>query len=300
MATRWLGLLALAMLLATPAGAVLIDGVDGTINTSAPADDPGWANVGIAGGATGVYLGNGHVLTANHVSTGGSVKFGSVSYTEVPGTAVRISNGDGTFADLKVFLITPAPPLPTLAIRANPSLPTGDVIMIGHGRERGAATSSNDPMAWQVPTPPNVVPDPPIEGYLWPGSKKLRWGKNRIVGMWPAWYHTSAFYSVFDAPGMPDATTHEAQAANGDSGGAVFAKDGANWELAGIMLAVANYSTQFPNVSSLHGNQTGAANLSFYRDEIIEVTDLPEPAQSLMLGAGLSFLATLGRRRMRP
>ena len=49
---------------------MIIASGDGTGNTTAPADDPGFANVGNRGGLTGVYLGRRWVLTANHVGEG--------------------------------------------------------------------------------------------------------------------------------------------------------------------------------------------------------------------------------------
>ncbi|MCZ6463130.1 MAG: hypothetical protein O7A09_02245, partial [Proteobacteria bacterium] len=53
---------------APPASAVLIDSGDGTGNTSAPPDDPGWDHVGRTDtNLTAVYAGNGWVITAAHV-----------------------------------------------------------------------------------------------------------------------------------------------------------------------------------------------------------------------------------------
>ena len=49
---------------------MIIASGDGTGNTTAPADDPGFAHVGNRGGLTGVYLGRRWVLTANHVGEG--------------------------------------------------------------------------------------------------------------------------------------------------------------------------------------------------------------------------------------
>jgi hypothetical protein len=56
------------VLCVTPASrAVLISSDDGTGNTTAPASDPGWSNVGDRGGLSAVYVGNGWVLSAGHV-----------------------------------------------------------------------------------------------------------------------------------------------------------------------------------------------------------------------------------------
>jgi hypothetical protein len=111
--------------------------------------------------------------------------------------------------------------------------------------------------------------------------------------------NTLSFFTLFDEPGFPGYTADEAQGAPGDSGGALFAKQGSTWELAGILFVIGIYEGQAAN-SALYGNSTGAADLSFYRDDIMQITAVPEPAGSLLLGAGLAFLATVGRRRMRP
>ena len=67
--------------------AVVIAGGDGTANTSAPSDDPGWANVGTRNKLTIVYLGNRWVLTAAHVG------FGEVTIGGVPRHGVDCGRG---------------------------------------------------------------------------------------------------------------------------------------------------------------------------------------------------------------
>ena len=62
-------LLLAALLLAFDASAVIIDSADGTGNTTAPIDDPGFANVGKRGSLTGIYVGYGWILTL-HFLTG--------------------------------------------------------------------------------------------------------------------------------------------------------------------------------------------------------------------------------------
>src|SRR5262245_52871755 len=160
--------LAIALAFAAAASAVIIDTGDGTGNTSAPTpgdcqvllcSDPGWLNVGVrTNGLTGVYLGGRFVLTANHVGPGDIVLDGQ-TYVYVPGTAVQLDNGDNTYADLLMFQIHPEPPLPALAIRSLAVVPSTPVIMIGHGLNRGAATS------WNL-----------IEGWEWGSGKGMRWG----------------------------------------------------------------------------------------------------------------------------
>jgi hypothetical protein len=280
-----------AALLASSAPAVIIDSGDGTGNTSAPSHDPGFDNVGLRGGLSAVYLGNGWVLTANHVGAG-DVDFGGQPYELVPNSAWRLRNGDGTFADLLLFGISPVPNLPSLEIRASTTPPNGEVVLIGNGFDRGTATDSDDPSVWLAPPDP---PDPAVGGYLLGPARTLRWGTNRVEGIWPGDpFDTVALFTIFDE-GMPRATADESQAVPGDSGGALFAKQGPDWELAGILYIAGSYPGQLPG-NVLYGNASGAADLSFYRDEILRVTALPEPAVLLQLGAGTGWLVALRQR----
>ena len=76
-------------LLASVGSAVVISTGDGSGNTTAPADDPGFANVGVSNNnLSGVYLGNGWVLTAAHVGNATGFTFGGVFYDAVPDSRV--------------------------------------------------------------------------------------------------------------------------------------------------------------------------------------------------------------------
>lgn len=304
----WIPAAVAAIGLSLPAGAVIIDSGDGTGNTSAPPScpapgqpicgDPGWDHVGATlNDLSVVYIRNRWVLTANHVATNTVVLNGG-NYALVPGSEIRLDNGDGTFPDLKLFGITPDPGLPELAIRSDTNLPSGAVIMIGKGRNRGDATDSDDPTVWQ--SPPNP-PSSAIPGWLWGAGHAKRWGLNVVDGEWlPDPLDTVSFYTTFDYPTGPNNhQTHEAQGSVGDSGGAVFAKQGSTWELAGTMFALALYDGHLNN-SVLHGEATIIADLSFYRDQILTITaaePVPEPDGLAGLGAGLLLLALLQRRR---
>jgi hypothetical protein len=288
---------AVVILAATSASAVLIDSGDGTGNTTAPADDPGWSNIGSKSGLGVVYLRNGWVITANHVGAGDILLDGS-TYTLVAGSEVQLDDGAGTLADLLVFAITPLPTVPDLPIRTNTSIPVVDVIMAGRGRNRGAATDSDGPGVWAAP-PAN--PSPPHLGYYWGSGTALRWGTNKIEGPWPFGpTDTESHYTYFDGPG-PDYTTHESQATTGDSGGAVFAKEGLIWELSGIIWAIAPFTGQVANTSALEGNATLIADISFYAADInaITATPVPEPGVLLQLGAGAMLTRLMHRRRSR-
>jgi hypothetical protein len=269
-------ILGLSLLVAPPALGVIIDSGDGTGNTSAPVDDPGFDNVGIRAPAySAVYLGWGWVLATQHAGTGDLTLKGG-TYTYVPGSYVRIWDETGPQADLRIYRIDPKPPLEALEIRADP-LPdpatnTTEVVMIGNGRNRGASYEYENECP---PGPPGCVNEP--DGYLWLSSRTIRWGKNVIEQILPDLtdlepFTTDSFVVAFDR-GEPDAN-HESQGTIGDSGGAVFIKNGGNWELAGIMHSIDVFVDQ-PDYdiggnlnSSIYENLTLAADLSSYRDQI--------------------------------
>ncbi len=265
--------LSFALLVAAPAPGVLIDSGDGTGNTGPPADDPGFDNVGVRGaGVSAVYLGWGWVLATSHGGTG-NVAFDGVTYTTIFDSDVRILHEPGVNADLRVYRIDPKPPLETLEIRAaaipDPTTNATEVVMISNARDRGA------PYEYENECPPSCPNED--DGYLWLSSKTIRWGKNVIEELVPAYdeqasFKTDTFTTRFDR-GQAE-QDHESQATIGSSGGAVFIKNGADWELAGILHSQEVFNDQ-PDLntggtlnSSIYGNDSLAADLSSYRDTI--------------------------------
>ena len=134
---RRLWILLVAMCLArsaAPARGVIIDTITGTGNTSAPADDPGWANVGVRGAGSGVYLGDRWVLSAHHVGAG-SILLGGTTYAVEANTAFRLTNGGaaGTSAstDLVMFRLATDPGLPMLPIAPNGTVDAAGYLWAG-------------------------------------------------------------------------------------------------------------------------------------------------------------------------
>jgi len=274
---RIVALLALGLFLAPPASALVI--ASEAANDTPPADDPGFDNVGTLSVFSGVYLGYGWVLTARHTGLY-DVVFGGVTYPRVPDSEVIIEHDASNDADLRMYQVDPWPDLPPLAIRSDP-LPdpgttTTDVVMVGNGWAAG------DPVIDQ-PGPGNdcaeSLPFPPTSpcGFLWNLTgepfKRIRWATNRIQALEPDFtftgnsYITESFATQFDRS-LP--TPHEAQVANGDSGAAVFIQNGGSWELAGILHARDTFGSQ-PTNSAVYGNRSFAADLSFYRDQIVPI-----------------------------
>lgn len=297
--------LILAVCLAAPriASAVVIDTLTGTGNTTAPADDPGWANVGKLGVGTGVYLGNDWVLTASHVGEGSIVLNGG-TYAMLAGSGTQLTNGGAAgktaLTDLYLFKLATTPAgLAGVPIAAAASGSGAAVTMIGSGRDRGAFTqwsvdTNTNPWIWtEVQSGGNAA------GYKTLSTRTMRWGTNTVsgTGLWlnggfgdAKMLSTSFTYDQY--------YSNEAQAAYGDSGGGVFHKNGSNWELAGLILTVGGFSGQpDPGANAVFGNETYAADLSYYRPQIMAI--VPEP-QSLVLAltaGGLFAFRALRRRR---
>ena len=281
---------------AHPSRAVVISGGDGVGNTSAPADDPGWANVGTIGGLTGVYLGNGWVLTANHVGPNAIVLQG-VTYQPVPGSRVRFETSPGAFADLIVYRIQGAPPLPDIVLSDTTPAVNDVVTMVGDGWNRSPSQVFWDDQ-WQEVTPP---PPPEHTGYKNIGGRVLRWGRNEVsasgLTVVVAGPTTHAFYTTFD---LVAGVEHESQAVPGDSGGAVFIKRADQWQLAGILFAQGTLPGQ-PGATAVFGQQSYAADVAFYRDDILAaIAPAVVPALAAPALMALSTLLTVaGCRALR-
>lgn len=291
----------LACLPAVPASGVVIDTLTGTGNTAAPADDPGWANVGVRGAGSGVYLGNGWVLTTASVG-GGDIVLGSGTYAMLAGSGTTLGNagaaGKSATTDLYLYqLASPPTGLPTLTIAsAGPTI--GDTVtMIGAGRDRGSFTqwsvdTQTNPWTWaEVPSGGSAA------GYQTLTSRAMRWGTNTIdhTGVWfgDGFGDAFSFVTSFTDSGAP---SNEAQAVAGDVGGAVFRKNGSAWELSGLMLTAVGYSGQpDPLFNAIYGDEAIIADLAFYRPQLIAI--VPEPSSVVILAPALAVLTTaLGRR----
>jgi hypothetical protein len=277
------------------------------VNTSAPADDPGWLNVG----DRGIYLGNRWVVTAFHVGAGPTNFPGVGSFSAVPGSEVRLQNpaGEGLTAltDLQVYRLSADPGLPWLTLAAS-TPPIGDAVtLVGDG---AAVTMSAMETHWQVT---QVGPDQfswmevPVggnaHGYKATTALKL-WGTNLVENdesffpMEQDADHTVAvnaglgdvvsFFTEFDKAGETDglATESEAQGLGGDSGSAIFHKANGQWVLAGVTHAISVFEDQ-PDVglTAVYGNLTFAADLSVYRDQILAITAIPEVGSFWLVGA---------------
>jgi hypothetical protein len=262
----------LLLVLTSEAVAVLIAGPDGSINTTAPNPDPGFDNVGIVNGLTGVYVRNGWVLTANHVGIGaltlGGV--GGTSYEAVPGSTIRFDTpGFVRDADLIAFKLRDRPPVPDLSLASEPVAINDDLIMIGNSRSRGGVASWDGISGWYHVSPPFI---------RW-GTNDVGFVNQTVENLLGA--DTKAFSTVFDdLSGPPPGNDNdpEAQVVQGDSGGAAFlANDG--MELVGILFARGTINPAQvlqPLDTAIFDNTSVIADLNFYRSQILPVIDEPD------------------------
>ncbi|GAB4253510.1 MAG: hypothetical protein OHK005_20730 [Candidatus Methylacidiphilales bacterium] len=285
------------------ASAVLVVNGDSD-NLVAPGDDPGWDSVatisGPGGAATAIFLGNnggyGWFLTANHVVlTGNTLTIGSADYT-----SFNDVQQIGT-ADLKVFRVDGEVVGITAVTLANSAPSSGSsVVMIGNG-------VTGNQVTWDTSNDPWTVPGSGAEGFEWTGAHVKRWGTNTVDATGINVSGTTSLVTDFDN------VTDQGQGALGDSGGAVFYKNGSEWELVGMMFAVGvtngiTYGGSFPgqpsstSIFSLTGSPnsksvTFSALISTYRDDIQTAITIPEPSTCLLLSLGLTATAWAAFRR---
>jgi hypothetical protein len=277
--------------------AVQVSGTNGTssIYTTARSDDFGFANVGqfLDTGAgfycSGVYLGNGWMISAYHVPYSnapgsGGFDFGPVildgtTYAVNPATAVRIVDPSSQVpADLAMFQLTTTPNDPNLkTIVVSTSTPnTGShLYLMGNGANRATAltywnVTGTNTSTWTWTT---ASGSGNFSGYDYGTGQSLRWGNGFLDGTYAPYNDgygtTSLFSTVFtsDHPGS-------AMVAGGDSGGGVFYKNGTVWNLCGILLLEGALNNQ-PNNTSVFGDPTYSANLAYYSTQINSVMTVP-------------------------
>lgn len=254
-----------------------------SFNTTAPTNtdianwQSGWAGSGVTGwnyvgqinGASGVYLGNGWVLTAGHVGAGNFL-LGGTTYLPVSGSATGISDANGT-ADLTLFRISTTPALPSLTLTlADPtvfstSAPGTSVAMLGYGGGHGETWGYNT--VTETPVLVDLHPSYPfVSTDLLTDYGTITYGSSSITN--------PAFLVV------------------GDSGGGDFIYDAANnlWELEGI-------NEVNGSITNPYNGQTyptsGMVQLSTYATQISSVTGatvVPEPETWASLILGLIFM----------
>lgn len=292
---RWFLTLCFSMSFAR---AAVITGGD-TGNTVPPTDDPGWNRVGRVGSfGSGVYVGNGWVLTANHVASDTFVVDGDATYTVLPGSenTQRIRNlTDTANIDLYMFrvAIDPGDGLDGLGnipiASVTPSVGSdGTHIGTGEGQTSASATTyfvDTDPVDWVWSTSFFPQADATAGGYTWAGdgSRDTRWDFQRMenndvdVQLYPSEGIIEGFTTNFE--NLAD----YGMSVDNDSGSPIFFKNGSVWELTGIAHSVGTFNSQ-PSRTSMFGNDVFYSDLAQYRDQIEDIIAIPELSAVALAG----------------
>jgi hypothetical protein len=230
----------------------------------------GWNYVGTVNGAgsfaSGVYLGNGWVLTAAHVGAG-TFNLAGTNYPMVPNSAQSI----GT-SDLTLFQVYPCPVLPALPLSSSdPKVYSSQVAAMGYG-DGGANT--NETWGYNTVTQINQSVTPQGMSFV-----------------------SNDFWTLTGTSSSGGkSATNNYQIVSGDSGGGDFIYNSSEgrWELAGInevtgTVTYSDGSTQ---------NFSGFVQLDTYASQIDQIITPPASTPALppwalvLLGGMLVFVAT--------
>lgn len=261
--------------LAAPTFAVVISSATDIANVKAPANDPGWLNIGEVGGGSAVYLGSGWVITAEHVEGNVLNLSDGRSFTASADYNYRVKNiGKPAAPDLRMFRLTQDPGLPAMNITTTAPTVGTQVMMIGSGTDRAATlrgwnvAAAGQTLQWTETSPLGAD----VLGHHLVGTSTKRWGQNFVANnsAYRPSDATQVFMTTFDREG----TTFEAQATPGDSGGGVFIGGEGGWLLAGIMITSQPLTNQPPDIVT-YGSQSAMADLAYYRNDILSMVDMP-------------------------
>src|SRR6266536_2584054 len=201
---------------------------DVNYNTTAPAGslkDSGWQFEGLWGGFLGTPIAPKYFITARHIggSVGDLFVLNGVPYAT---TAVF----DDPDSDLRIWRICGSFPL-FAPLYTETNEVDQSFVVIGRGTRRG------DPV-----TTTNLLGTLNTNGWHWDGSLYdgvVRWGENVVTGIANAdGLLGNGLGELLQATFDADVGANECHLSSGDSGGAVFLRDGATWKLAGINYAV--------------------------------------------------------------
>lgn len=299
---------------------------DASGNTDGIAADVfGWGNVGSVNGASGVYLGNGWVLTVDHLGYPSGITLDSITNNMLVSTtydvdrpAIQLRNpydpndpqDSNALADLQLFHVKDAPTnLPTLNIASSSPTAGTSFTAIGFG-DAAVGPVQYYNQAWQ-----NVgSPDQATYGGYAEGDRYFEhWATNQTVNVGPDGFadsgpdgvtiayvnvgpgNTLDFFSQFYS-GLSEYVNEpqlsESQVGGGDSGGAVFDQFG---NLIGISEGIMGLTGQ-PDETAAFGDMSAYVDLAPYRQEIL--ANMPEPASVSILAIGAAYgLTRRGRRR---
>ncbi len=212
----WTGYCALLISALSAHAVIFYSTADPSYNTNAPRGaltNSGWQFQGAWSTFSGTVISTNAFITAKHVggSVGDPFTFQGVQYTTT-------DSFESPYSDLRIWRVAGQfPSFAPLYTRTNEN--GKNLVVFGRGTQRGAEVRINNR----------------LKGWEWgAGDGVQRWGQNRVSGIFQGGAEIGeVLRASFNGGGR-----NEAQLSAGDSGGAVFIKDGKVWKLAGINYAV--------------------------------------------------------------
>lgn len=287
-ATAWV------CIISQPASAIILFGLGNSDNltdpgTGVPFDGVAKVFTTSNGNTRGsaVHLGNGYMLTANHVQVTAAQSFtfdGVVSYTLDAGfTPTQVAAG----VDMKVFKLSTTPTVAAASVYTGVGELVAPATLVGWGRGRLA-----------------TVPNPVV---TWGDSSTIdkRWGLNVPMATDVIDYSYAGFDYDYESiitvlgseSGDPAGLgANEAALTQYDSGSGLFQYLGGQWYLIGIATTVeTDESSTFgdDDFDPAGGDLNFFARVGTYDSQILAL--IPEPATGLMAFGGA--LLSLRRRR---
>ncbi len=288
------------LLIQAESEALILYGEDNSQNLTDPGTGVPFDAVGGLGnsdssviGGTGVHLGNGFILTANHVGPFASVTFdGSTFFTHDGAAPVQVASG----VDLKIFRLSAVPPVSSALIYTGTDELLRPATIVGWGRGRDDTS------------PPSTS----VNGWGNTGTIAKRWGTNTPQAAIDDFSYSSYTLDALETVLGNTAGASEAAVTLNDSGSGLFQEIDDIWYLTGITTVVTNksgagtstFGTDTPAIVT-PGSPTGIALLPSAGDVNIFVrtssyatqiaTLVPEPSVMLLCLPGLATL--MCRRR---
>ena len=267
-----LSLLSLSLMMVGNASAIVMSGT--YILPDEPWDDFAYHNVLQVGGTSGVYIGNGWVLTAGHV-TPANINVQGTTYYYDGANSYRLKNPtgyegvDSIYTDLRLFRLTEKPDLPEVQLADHSPSLGSMVYYVGYGKQR-----TSDILYWNkqgdqwVPSSTSTY----YWGYTTDYLTGMSWGTNftRSDGSGPSQdtnIITAGNYDMIALKTVFNSSDGVAQAVGGDSGSAMFYEDPVDgWVLAGIVSSITTYENA--PTQAFVNSATYSVDLSFYLDEM--------------------------------
>lgn len=274
------------------AHAIILFGLDNAANQTDPGTGVPFDAVarvsntaGTTLGGTAIHIGDGWMLTANHVGPFDSATFDGVSFYQRDLSVPTVQLGT---ADLKLYRLTAAPTVSAVNVYSGSAEHTGPATLIGWGRGRDTSVPINsNSVTWSTSD----------------ATSAKRWGLNKPVGYTDIAYSGYDFQSTYTIlgsdTGVPSGLgENEAAVLMLDSGAGMFQQIGGVWYLIGVAVTVEVSGTSLfgnDDVVAGRGHANYFARISPYSDDIMQATGIPEP--SIVAVTGFFAMLLLTRRQ---